>query len=183
MGNSESVIASRHERKHRSGGRRHTHVSTQEHEHEHRRKRHRHTPSSNSDTSDPRPKQKVRFGTPKTPLTTDDSYMSSRRYANDHSSGGYTRLEYIIDQGHISPGIHRNTADRTRFESNQSFDRPSPLRPATQQRKDTFTRAGSHIPRWIIYDDSEDEYLPKRPSRQSQKRPNQASRHRYSQSD
>ena len=157
MGNSESVLVSRHEIKHRSGGRGHVRVSAPEQDRHHQKKR-RHTSSSGSDTSNRRTKHKVRFEKPESPLATNNLHSGGRRYSRDYSYGGYTGMEYIVDQGYVIPGI----------KASQDLNRPPPPRPTTERRQDIYNRAGSHIPRRvvpIIYEESESTNRPEQYSR------------------
>ena len=149
MGNSESVIVSRHERERKAGGRYHTIAQPLDRK-RHHRKRPRHTANSDSDTSSRRPKHKVRFGDPESSSDAHVERPSGIRYSKDYAHGGYTGMEFVVDQGYVIPGIRPSSRDRVRAVPNQDFTRPPPPRPTTQARRDVNNRAGSHIPRRVV---------------------------------
>ncbi len=150
MGNSESVIVSRHERKHRSGGRSNIRVMHVDQEHYHHKRR-RHNPSSESDASSRRSSRKVRIYEPKSRPDDDMRRPTGARYSRDYSYGGYGGNKYIVDQGSVVPGIHQNSPAESRLKSGPTLELRSSghaYNPAgPKQRRPHISSSGrSYIP-------------------------------------
>jgi hypothetical protein len=117
MGNSESVIVSRHDRKHKSSRRRERPVVSVAHEYFYR-EGHQHVPSSDSYVSSRRSKRRVRYPESKSSSDSDVKRPSGVRFADDYSQGGRTAKDYIVDHGYVVPGNHPNTWPKVPVKQN-----------------------------------------------------------------
>lgn len=118
MGNSESVIVSRNDRKRKSGRRRDGRPVPVDHEY-HYRNGHQHTPSLDSDASSRRSKRKVRYPESKSSSDTDVKRHNGSRYSKDYSLGGRAAKDYVVDHGYVVPGYYPNTKPEVRVKQNQ----------------------------------------------------------------
>jgi hypothetical protein len=119
MGNTESVIVSRHDRKHHSGTRRKRPAVSVTHEYYYPEGS-QHARSSDSYVSSRRSKRRVRY-----PESRDSSDKHAKRpggvrFADDYSQGGRTPKNYIIDRGYVVPRNDFNILSRAPVKQNLS---------------------------------------------------------------
>jgi hypothetical protein len=124
MGNTESVIVSRHDRKHHSGTRRKRPAVSVTHEYYYPEGS-QHTPSSDSYVSSRRSKRRVRYPESRDSSDSHAKHPSGVRFADDYSQGGRAAKDYIIDRGYVVPGNDFNMLSRAPVKQNLSSFQPS----------------------------------------------------------
>jgi hypothetical protein len=124
MGNAESAIVSRHDRKYYSGTRRKRPAASVTHEYYYPEGS-QYVPSSDSNGSSRRSKRKVRY--PESRESSDNHpYRSTGvRFADDYAHGGRAAKDYVVDRGYVVPGNHFNTLFRAPAKQNPSYFQPT----------------------------------------------------------
>lgn len=148
MGNSESVIVPRHERKHRSGRWSSISIVPNDQEHHHHRRR-RHHSSSGSDTSSKRSRRVGRLQESESSSGTHVKRPSGVRYSQDYSD---RRHGYVIDGGYVEPGIHLDSRLQAQAKVDREVFKPCSTGAGyssaipQQRRMQAQNRGGSYIP-------------------------------------
>jgi hypothetical protein len=155
MGNSESVIAPRSDKRY-SSGRYQIRVAPQEHDYYHQRRKH-YPSSSDSDASSYRSTRRTEYVELASPRRAEGPQRANRpsaiRYSKDYSRGGHGGADYIVDRGYVVPGQYPRYGIETRTNSGQDSvqSRSSGIaynaRSNQQGRQDTLNPGGSYIPR------------------------------------
>jgi hypothetical protein len=146
MGNSESVIVSRHERYHGSGRRGDVRIVPRDDEYRHHKRRRYHA-STNSETSSRRPKRRIRFEEPESSSESDFPRPTRVRSANQYSREPHRPTSYVVDQGYVIPGMYSNATPRIKpqeFIEGRSSGHAYTARP--KPAHNLSNSAGSYVP-------------------------------------
>lgn len=153
MGNAESVVVSRHERKHGPGRKRAGRTVPVDRD-EPYRKRPQHTPSSGSDASSRRrpPRQRPRDPESQTSSDNDIERPSRIRYSRDYSHGEHSSKIYVVAHGNVGPVVYPNSSvgippiqRRGSIEPHANYHTYEPAR--SKQPRQGDANVGSYIPR------------------------------------